>query len=77
MRLSPDARVLLSSAEALRNLQTILPPPAWTRLCAAVAVASSERLAALARAAGFARVCVAASAGSADLLAVAAHCRPG
>lgn len=77
MRLSPEARVLLSSAEALRNLQAVLPPPAWTRLCAAVAVVSSERLAALVRAAGFARVCVAASAGSADLLAAAAHCRPG
>jgi uroporphyrinogen-III synthase len=76
MRLSPDARVLLSSAEALRNLQAILPPPAWTRLRAAVAVVSSERLAALARDAGFARVCVAVSAGSADLLAAAVYCRP-
>jgi uroporphyrinogen-III synthase len=76
MRLSPAARVLLSSAEALGNLQAILPPPAWTRLCAAVAVVSSERLAVLANEAGFARVCVAASAGSADLLAAAVRC-PG
>jgi uroporphyrinogen-III synthase len=77
MRLSPEACVLLSSAEALRNLQAILPPPAWARLRAAVAVVSSERLAALARDMGFARVCMATSAGSADLLAAAAHCRPG
>jgi uroporphyrinogen-III synthase len=74
MRLSIDACVLLSSAEALRNLQAILPPPAWVRLCAAVAVASSERLAALARGAGFARVHVAASARSADLLVAAHNC---
>ena len=68
LRLSPDACVLLSSAEALANLRAGLPPAAWTRLCDGVAVASSERLAGVARAAGFARVRVAASARPADLL---------
>jgi len=66
-----SARVLLSSAEALDNLRALLPPAAWTRLCAATAVASSERLAAAARAAGFTRVRIAASALAADLLAAA------
>jgi uroporphyrinogen-III synthase len=70
--LSGDARVLLSSAEALGNLQQGLPAHAWARLRAAVAVASSERLAEAARNAGFSRVQVAASALSADLLAAAA-----
>lgn len=72
LRLPPDARVLLSSAEALDNLQAVLPAPAWSRLCAAIAVVSSERLAARARAAGFAGVRVAASAGTDDMLAAAA-----
>ena len=63
-----SARVLLSSAEALDQLRTLLPPSAWSSLCAATAVASSERLAAAARAAGFARVRTAASAWAADLL---------
>lgn len=67
-RLPADARVLLSSAEALQNLLAILPPAARARLCAAVAVASSERIAGLAAAAGFAAVRLAASAGAADLL---------
>lgn len=68
-----SARVLLSSAEALDNLRQLLPPSAWARLCAATAVASSERLATAARAAGFARVRIAASAMGADLLAEAAR----
>jgi uroporphyrinogen-III synthase len=66
--LPASARVLLSSAEALQNLQRLLPPPAWARLCTATAVVSSERLAAAARAAGFSRIALAASALSADLL---------
>lgn len=70
-QLPASARVLLSSAEALRNLQAILPPPAWDRLCAATAVVSSERLATVAREAGFARIVLAASALSADLLVAA------
>lgn len=71
--LPDDARVLLSSAEALDNLQQGLPAHAWAQLCAAVAVASSERLADAARGAGFSRVVMAASALSADLLAAAAR----
>ena len=70
-RLPDDARVLLSSAEALRNLQAALPAAAWLRLCAAQAVASSERLALAARAAGFSRVRLAVSARAGDLLAAA------
>ncbi|WP_201313849.1 uroporphyrinogen-III synthase [Dyella sp. EPa41] len=72
-QLPADACVLLSSAEALGNLQQGLPAFAWTKLCGAIAVASSERLADAARSAGFARVRLAASALSADLLAAAAH----
>ena len=68
-RLRPGARVLLSSAQALANLHEGLPPDAWTRLCRAVAVVSSERLEAAARAAGFRHVRRAASARPADLLA--------
>jgi uroporphyrinogen-III synthase len=71
LQLPASARVLLSSAEALHNLQRLLPAPAWARLCAATAVVSSERLAEAARAAGFRRIRVAASAVSADLLAEA------
>ncbi len=67
-RLPPSACVLLSSAEALLNLQQQLPPAALTRWLAATAVVSSERLAAAARAAGFTRVVRAASALSKDLL---------
>ncbi|MBT2116361.1 uroporphyrinogen-III synthase [Dyella sp. LX-66] len=68
-----SARVLLSSVEALDNLRALLPPAVWSRLCTATAIASSERLAAAARAAGFARVRIAASAMAADLLAAAAR----
>jgi len=70
-QLPADARVLLSSAEALQNLRAVLPPSAWQRLCVALAVVSSERLAAAARAAGFTRVRLAASARASDLLAAA------
>lgn len=67
-RLRSGARVLLSSAQALANLHDALPPEAWLRLCAAVAIASSERLEAAAREAGFRHVRRAASAMPADLL---------
>lgn len=70
-QLPRGARVLLSSAQALANLQGGLPADAWKRLCGAVAVASSERLAGAARAAGFRHVRRAASAMPADLLAAA------
>lgn len=73
LQLPASARVLLSSAEALQNLQQLLPPPAWAQLCAATAVVSSERLAAAAHAAGFSRIVLAASALSADLLEAALH----
>ncbi|MHA6206092.1 uroporphyrinogen-III synthase [Dyella soli] len=73
LQLPPDARVLLSSAEALACLQDGLPAEAFTRLRHAVAVASSDRLAEAARSAGFAHVEVAASALAADLLAAAAR----
>jgi uroporphyrinogen-III synthase len=68
LQLPASARVLLSSAEALQNLQQLLPLAAWARLCAAIAVVSSERLLASARAAGFTRIALADSALSADLL---------
>ena len=70
-QLRPNARVLLSSAQALSNLHEGLPPDAWARLRNAVAVASSERLEATAREAGFRHVRRAASAMPADLLAAA------
>lgn len=71
LQLPPSAQVLWSSAEALQNLQQLLPGAAWVRLCAATAVVSSERMADAARAAGFSRIVRAASALAADLLAVA------
>lgn len=71
--LPADARVLLSSAEALGYLQDGLPAQALAGLRRAVAVASSERLAEAARAAGFTRVTMAASALAADLLKAAAQ----
>lgn len=74
-QLPASATVLLSSAEALQNLRDLLPPPAWARLCAATAVVSSERLAMAARAAGFTRTVLAASALSADLLDAAMRMR--
>jgi uroporphyrinogen-III synthase len=71
LQLPASALVLLSSAEALHNLCRILPPTALARLFAATAIVSSERLASAARAAGFARIELAASALSADLLGAA------
>lgn len=71
-QLPADARVLLSSAEALDNLRQGLPADAFAQLIQAVAIASSERLAEAAHAAGFKRVAVAASALSDNLLAAAA-----
>lgn len=73
MSLPPSACVLLSSAEALHNLQGQLPSDALTRWLAATAVVSSERLAAAARAAGFVHVVRAASALASDLLDAALH----
>jgi len=67
-----DACVLWSSVEALHQLQRLLPAAAWSSLTGVIAVVSSERLAQAARAAGFTRICRAASALSADLLAAAA-----
>jgi len=71
--LPADARVLLSSAEALAYLQDGLPGHAMAGLRRAVAVASSARLADAARAAGFTRVTMAESALAADLLQAAAR----
>ncbi len=71
--LPADARVLLSSAEALGCLRDGLPVAAYAALSGAIAVVSSERLAEAAREAGFKRVVVAASAMGADLLMAAAR----
>ncbi|OOG53738.1 uroporphyrinogen-III synthase [Rhodanobacter sp. C03] len=71
LQLPASAQVLLSSNEALQNLRRLLPAQAWRQLCAATAVVSSERLAGAARAAGFSRIVLAASALSADLLEAA------
>jgi uroporphyrinogen-III synthase len=71
--LPSTACVLLSSGEALHNLQHRLPAEAWRRLCAAAAIASSERIADAARASGFSRIHVARSALADDLLAATAE----
>lgn len=71
--LPAQARVLLSSAEALAHLRSGLPAPLFAALTQAVAVVSSERLAEAARAAGFHRMVLADSALSTDLLAAAAR----
>lgn len=63
--------LLLSSTETLDNLRAALPPAAWARLAAGVVVASSERVAAAARAAGLRGGAIAASALGRDLLAAA------
>jgi uroporphyrinogen-III synthase len=63
--------VLLSSAEVVANLARGLPPPSFARLAAGECIVSSLRLAHAARSAGFARVHVAASAGTDDMLAAA------
>lgn len=64
--------VLLSSAEALRNIVAQLPNAARSALLAGTAVVSSERLAAAAREAGCARVLRAGSPHAPDLLAAIA-----
>jgi uroporphyrinogen-III synthase len=71
MHLPKRACVLFSSAEAMRHLLTFLPVAARDRLRGAVAIASSERIAELARLDGFSRVETADSAHSDDLLATA------
>lgn len=71
LKLGRRSAVLLSSAEALDHLHRALIAPAWRKLVQAVAVVSSERLRAIAQAAGFKRVVVAASAMPADLLEAA------
>ena len=63
------ACVLLSSGEAMQNLLALLPSAASQRLREARLVVSSDRIAEQARASGFSRVYVAASATQADLLA--------
>ena len=62
---------LLSSGEALANLAQRLPPPLFARLRRGWLVVSSERLAGLATAAGFADIAVAASAAGRDLFGAA------
>ena len=65
--------MLVSSGEVLANLAAGLPSPALQRLRSAHVVASSARVAALARAHGFADIYVAESALPRDLLAAAAQ----
>ena len=60
--------VLLSSAEALANILATLPVDAQRALLGGVAVASSARLARIARDAGFARVLHSGSARATDML---------
>lgn len=62
---------LLSSADVLAHLRGGLPSPLFAKLAAGECIVSSLRLAQAARDAGFARVHVAASAGSHDMLAAA------
>ncbi len=66
---------LLSSGEALTHLLAALPAGLAARWRAAPLVVSSERLAGLATRHGFGQVCVAASAGTADLLETACRRR--
>ena len=73
---SAPRAVLLTSGEALTNALQGLPDAARRTLLDAVAVASSERLAAQARAAGFAATLAAASPRVESLLdALAAHAK--
>jgi uroporphyrinogen-III synthase len=67
-RSSVPLLTLLSSAEILANLKAQLPQQAFAHLTRGDAIVSSQRIAGLAAAAGFARVHVAASAQSADML---------
>lgn len=70
-----DLYILLSSAQALRNILVGLPPDARRALLTGTAVASSARLVRIARKAGFAQILRAASASDADLLAAIADAR--
>ena len=74
-RLPQSACVLLSSAEALRNLQRQLPERALGPWLATTAVVSSDRLVEAAHEAGFLRVVRASSALAVDLLAAAQNLR--
>lgn len=74
LALAPAPLLLpLSSGEALRHLVALLPPPLLERLRTQPLIASSARLAALAREHGFKDVTQAASALPTDLLAAAAR----
>jgi uroporphyrinogen-III synthase len=66
---TPGPRILVvSSVEAVAALACLAAPPEWTRLRAARAIASSQRVAAALRAAGFQHVQLARSALAADLV---------
>lgn len=68
--------LLLSSAEALANVLAALPTTARRRLLDCLVVASSERLAGIARAAGFTRIVPATGASPRELLAaLVAHAK--
>jgi uroporphyrinogen-III synthase len=71
LQLPADACVLLSSGEAIRHLIEQLPVEARERLQAAMLIVSSQRIGEQARAEGFERQHVAASATQGDLLAAA------
>ncbi|MFT3790604.1 MAG: uroporphyrinogen-III synthase [Rudaea sp.] len=68
---APPLLTLLSSADVLSRLERGLPPRLFARLVEGECVASSPRLAHAARAAGFARVHIAASAGTRDMIVAA------
>lgn len=61
--------VLVSTTRTLSLLQSMLPDAAWKRVCAAIVVASSARVAQAVRAAGCRDILRAHSANDADLLA--------
>ncbi len=65
--------VLLSSSATLTSLAATLAGPRWQRLARATWVVASARIADAARAAGIARIVVARSALTADLLAAASE----
>ena len=72
LELAPTPLVsLISSADALTNLHTLLPESLFARLIGNDCVVSSARIAATARQLGCVRVHIAASADPADLLASA------
>lgn len=68
---APPLLTLLSSSEVLANLAQGLAPPLFAKLAAGECIVSSLRLAEAARAAGFGRVHIAASAGMTDMLIAA------